>query len=1115
MAGVLRTRHKWRAIYEGDLMLRPLTVLSLILLTLAVTSLEAQPDPYANKVAPASDQWKTVAKRMQLPPGVKVDLWAAEPHVANIVAFHFDEKGRCYVAETFRLHHGVTDNRSHMYWLDDDLACRTVADRVAMYKKHLKGKFLTYETDHDRVRLVEDTKGLGKADKSTVFADGFKNAADGIGSGVLARQGKVWFTCIPDLWFLQDTKGTGRADVKKSLHTGYGVHVAFLGHDMHGLIMGPDGKLYYSIGDRGLHVEHEGKTHSAPDTGAVLRCNPDGSELEIVATGLRNPQELAFDELGNLFTGDNNADGGDKARWVHLVDGGDSGWRIGYQYLNSPKLGVWNEERLWHTQPTNTASYLLPPLAHIGNGPSGLTYHPGTSLLPEKYNKHFFMCDFRGSGGGSGVHAFSLKPKGASFEVVGTHQFVWSVLATDCDFGPDGGLYVSDWHEGWGIPNKGRIYKLADPSKAEDATVKEVKKLLADGFRQRTNDELATLLEHKDQRVRQEAQFALAEKKATETLAKVAYKASKLARLHAIWGLGQIGRQDPKALESLLYLVKDPDADVRSQISKVVGDAKFARGIVGVVFGLSDPEPRVRMNAALALGRLGIKEAMPSVLAMLKANKDADPYLRHAGVMALAGMNDAEALRQAAGDASSSVRLAALLAMRRHTSADAALLLNDSDPQIVLEAARAIYDAPIPSALPKLAELARNPLKDVPNPTVLRILAANYRLGTAASAQTLVSIAGRADVALPMREQAIKMLSAWEKPSGRDWVVGLWRPLTERPGADVANALKPSLATLMTGPDKIRTETAKLAAKHGMKEIGPALRDLAGNIKNPVSIRIDALQALETLKDAKLAEAAKAALADADPRVRHQGRRLVLKNASKQEAVTALTKVLDDGATVERQGALALLAKVQSPESDALLEQWFDKLLEKKASPEVQLDILLAAQERGNETLKTKVAAYEKTRDVKNPMDVYRESLVGGDAEAGRRVFLDKAELSCVRCHKLNGIGGEVGPDLTGISKKQKRDYLLEALVDPNKQIAKGYESVVLTLKSGLIKTGILKSENDKEVRIMTGDGQLLSIPKADIDESSRGPSAMPADLIQKMTRRELRDLVEFLATAP
>src|SRR5262249_31224270 len=158
-----------------------------------------------------------------------------------------------YVAETFRLHAGVTDTRAHMYWLDDDLACRQVADRVAMYKKHLGDKFASYGIEHERIRLLEDTDGDGKADRSTVFADGFHHIPDGIGAGLLARGDKVWYTCIPDLWLLRDRKRTGKADVRQSLHTGYGVHVGFLGHDLHGLRLGPDGKLYFSIGDRGFH----------------------------------------------------------------------------------------------------------------------------------------------------------------------------------------------------------------------------------------------------------------------------------------------------------------------------------------------------------------------------------------------------------------------------------------------------------------------------------------------------------------------------------------------------------------------------------------------------------------------------------------------------------------------------------------------------------------------------------------------------------------------------------------------------------------------------------------------------------------------------------------------
>src|SRR5207253_5002757 len=142
-----------------------------------------------------------------------------------------------------------------------------------------------------------------------VFADGFHNAETGIGAGVLARQGSVYYTCIPDLWLLKDTKGDGKADVRQSLSMGYGVHIAFLGHDLHGLRIGPDGRLYFSIGDRGINVvTREGKPLVYPDEGAVLRCELDGSNLEVFARGLRNPQELAFDEFGNLFTGDNNSD---------------------------------------------------------------------------------------------------------------------------------------------------------------------------------------------------------------------------------------------------------------------------------------------------------------------------------------------------------------------------------------------------------------------------------------------------------------------------------------------------------------------------------------------------------------------------------------------------------------------------------------------------------------------------------------------------------------------------------------------------------------------------------------------------------------------------------------
>src|SRR4051812_42984112 len=447
----------------------------------------------APEVSPASNEGELAIKKFRIPPGLKVDLWAAEPLLANPVAIATDEKGRWYVAETFRLHAGVTDIRGHMDWLDEELASQTVQERDAYMTRHEGKRIADYYKYSDRVRLLVDTDGDGKADKATVFAEGFNHLHDGIGAGVLARGSNVWYTCIPDLYLLRDTKGTGTADVRKSLQTGYGIRTGFLGHDLHGLRIGPDGKLYFSIGDRAFNVNNGGRTVKETEMGAVLRCNLDGSDLEIFARGLRNPQELAFDQYGNLFTGDNNSDGGDPARWVYVVEGGDSGWRVGYQFINSPNSrGVWNSERLCYPQFEGQAAYIIPPVALITNGPSGLTYYPGTGL-PETYNEHFFLCDFRG-GSGSGIHSFAVKPKGAGFEMIDRTQFLWEILCTDADFGVDGGLYVSDWVAGWEKTGKGRIYRVHDAGLDADPTVLETKKLISEGMTQRSVGELAQLM---------------------------------------------------------------------------------------------------------------------------------------------------------------------------------------------------------------------------------------------------------------------------------------------------------------------------------------------------------------------------------------------------------------------------------------------------------------------------------------------------------------------------------------------------------------------------------------------------------------------------------------------
>jgi quinoprotein glucose dehydrogenase len=1075
--------------------------------------------PYEPSVAPASPAAGQAMKAFRMPPGVKAELFAAEPMVANIVAFGFDEKGKVYVVETFRLGHGVSDTRGHMSWLDDDLASRTVADRVAKYRKHLGAKAEEYGVEHDRVRLLEDRDGDGKPDRATVFADGFKDIPTGLAAGVLARKGDVYFTCIPDLWLLKDTDGDGKADVRRSLQNGYGVHTGFLGHDLHGLTFGPDGKLYFSIGDRGLNVTAlDGRKLFLPDTGAVLRCEPDGSGLELFATGLRNPQELAFDEFGNLFTVDNNSDSGDRARLVYVMEGGDSGWTMGWQYIQQPvSRGIWNAEKLWHPAHKGQPAHIVPPLANLSDGPSGFTYDPGSTLLPARYRRHFFLADFRGSAGQSGVRHFTVKPKGAAFELADSDRFVWGLEATDVDFGPDGALYVSDWVEGWNTTGKGRIYRFADPD-ADPAPARQVKTLLAEGFDHRPVEELTKLLAHPDRRVRQGAQFALAVQgpKAVSALRGVVETAGRetLPRIHAVWALGQVGRKWPESagtsLDPLVDLLGDTDREVVAQAARTLGDTRHGKAADGLIRCLKTADTRVVSLAAIALGKLGRPGAVGPLLQVLRENTDADPFLRHAAVMGLVGSNDPDALLRAGSDPSASVRLGVLLALRRLNRPEVARFLDDADPEIVAEAARAVYDAPVEAALPQLAALARSDRSGL-SPTVLRrVLNASARVG---DAPALALLAARAGLAEPVRVEALQRLAEWPEPSGRDPVTGLWRPRPKRPAAEAAAALAAGLPGLLRDPSsRVREAAVRAAGSLPVADAGPLVFALFADAKQPSAIRTEALRALERRDDPRLAAAAALAVKDAKAALRVEGRRLLAK-LRPSEAVPVLAAVLNDGTLAEKQGAFAVLGTMPPGAADELLADWLDRLKAGRVAPEVELDLLEAARRRGAEPVVARLRDVEAARPKDDPLAPYFPSLAGGDAARGARIVTEKAEVSCLRCHKVRGRGGEVGPDLSGVASRGDRRYLLESIVAPNRQIAKGFETLLVATADGQVRSGILKEETDSALRLITPEGQPLTIPKADVEERQRGASAMPDDLTKHLSPTELRDLVEYLST--
>jgi quinoprotein glucose dehydrogenase len=475
------------------------------------------PAPGLRKATPvinaASDEAVNALQRIKPAAGLEVKLWAAEPMLANPVAFNIDERGRVFVAETYRYRSSTLDIR-HYLWMDqEDLASRTIEDRLDMLQRNFGPEGVKeLSVESEIIRLVEDTKGAGVADRSSVYADGFNSPLDGIASGIMVRRGEVWFTDIPSIWKMT---GEQKAETRTEISRGYGVHFSLTGHDLHGPTWGPDGKIYFSFGDRGASVKtKEGITLNTPDNGAVYRMNPDGTQLEIFADGLRNPQSLLFTENGDMVIGDNDSDGPDEERLVHAVEGGESGWRIGYQrspLAPTEQKGPWSAEKMWLPRWEGQAAFLLPPICNIEDGNSGVAYYPGTGLN-SSYFGQIFICHFKGAQARSGINTYLVKPKGSSYEIADSKVFVSSVLPTDVRFGPDGKVYLSDWTDGYDQPKKGRIYTISDPQHLNDPLVKETQQLLGGDWTKRSSDELAKLLGHADWRVRLEAQFTLAER---------------------------------------------------------------------------------------------------------------------------------------------------------------------------------------------------------------------------------------------------------------------------------------------------------------------------------------------------------------------------------------------------------------------------------------------------------------------------------------------------------------------------------------------------------------------------------------------------------------------------
>lgn len=1059
---------------------------------------------------------------------LEIQLAADSSQISHPIAFSVDDFGRVFVAESFRYidqRGGWTDIRWRMPWLQTDLASRSITDRKKLYESQLGAELPEWKKASERVRLLQSPDAAGIYQKASVFAEGFNDILDGTMAGLLATRDHVYVTSIPSLWRL-DGASKDVNSAKHQLHTGFGVRLGYLGHDLHGLCWGPDGRLYFSLGDRGANVKTS-VNGELPDTGGVFRCEADGSNLELFAKGLRNPQELAFDAFGNLWTCDNNADRGDKARWVWVLPGGDSGWRIGYQHLNKPvALGAWTSEKIWYPAHSEQSGLIVPPVANLAQGPSGVAAHPGTGISTE-YTGQFLVCDYLGDGGG--IYAIDIKRDGSGYAMHPARKFLWQTPANDVDFAPDGSVLFTTWTGGIAPESSGALYRVVNTDLKQDPLAKSTAEILKSDPQKAGPRLLGTWLEHPDMRVRRFAQFELVKrgKPSLEIFqGSLARSFNRDARIASLWGIAQLHRlKQVKLPADLIQIATDSDPEVRATLARVLADSADTIGSETLVKLLDDPDDRVKLWASLGLAKHKQTNAVPKLIALSKSNNDKDVWLRHAVSSALANnANEAELLSFSQND-SSAVRRMAVIALFKKHNAKVVDFLGDPDDLIVADAARAIHGLRDPKASFKLASFSIEQTLDKEwsefnrDSVVRRWIAANLREGSAESASRLIVLVQNDKFHENLRTEAMEALIQWDHPSEFDSIEGTYFPVDakQRPMLSVANLMTPEQFGFLSAKQPVSLVNASLdfIQSHLSDRYQDVIKRVVQTPDIQASLRAKALDIAVKGRFSYAADEVHKALQgnETEMKIIAIGSVTSLPESERDAIILTIMKV---GTLSERQKAIEMLFELSDQASLKQLEQLVNQYVDGSLDAGLRLDVNLTVHKLAKEGrgLRQKLDDYMKSKSPADQLIKWRDTIAGGDPVKGKAIFENRTELSCVRCHETATDATRVGPSLAKVGERLKPEQILLSIVKPGSELAKGFETVVLGLKDGTTVSGLNQKENETEIVLLTSEGKPVSVAKDQIEERANGGSLMPDGLADKLNLSELRDLIAFLLSS-
>ncbi len=1070
-----------------------------------------------------------------------LSLWAVDSLMYDAISIQALNNGDIIYSHTNRQKDSEFDIRGHQDWEIRSIGLQSIEDKRRFLREELspeRSEINSWLTDlngdgsHDwrdmtvqkeEIYKLSDKDGDGYADHSMRMVEDFNDEVTDVAGAVMMTDEALYVGAGPDMWKLVDKNGDGIMDEKESLSHGYAIHIGFGAHGMSGLEMGPDGRIYWGIGDIGFNGKGpDGKEWKYPNRGVIARANPDGSDFEIFAMGVRNTHEFVFDEYNNLISVDNDGDHpGERERLVYLTNGSDTGWRTNWQFGkykdpdNNP-YKVWMDEKMYLPRWDEQAAYITPCIANYVSGPTGMLYNPG-SALSSKYLNTFFVVEFVGNASRSAIHAFKLKPNGATFELETTEKLVSGVLPTGMDFGPEGDLFFADWIMGWGTKGYGRMWKMSAKSNEFESLQKEVQGLLKEDFGRKDLNTLTDLLSHQDMRIRRKSQFELAKRgnDGAEVFEKILAESSdQLAKIHSIVGLSQLARMDEMDYaQAIVPALQSEDPEIRAQAAKWIGDIRFDGANDQLIAGLSDSNARVQFFSAEAIGRVGVSNAADDLITLLEQNNDQDAYLRHAATLALARIGAEEKLVGLENHASDAVRMGAVIALRRLESPELRRFLDDSNELIVTEAARAIHDDfSVEEALPDLAALI-NTTSFTNEPLMRRIISANQRVGGEQEFDQTLDFVLASNSSNDLKKESIAAVGTWAKPSLVDRVDGRYRGEVVRNDEFIAEKAGPVLMQQLSTND----EELKIASIDaiGKLKISSAESALLASLKSDPSmdVKVKSLEALQAIESGSLGDAVEYALASTAYPLRIAG--LAMLEEADMEAdqqITLLGGIIENRTNIEKRSALLALGKMTgSADFDIWNDviKWFEE--DKLAQP-VWVELEEAIESTESADLMESYQAKLKEKAGEEEWKMYAGALAQGNAIEGRSIYLENQTAQCIRCHAYDDMGGNAGPNLNGVAKRLSREELLVSLVDPSARIAPGFGQVSVNKKDGETITGTFISETEDGITYANESSEEFLIPNAEIESKTISMSSMPP-MGALLSKRELRDLVAYLGT--